>query len=625
MEDAVRLRVEFDDHRVLTKTQRLEGLCRCWLLLRPELSTVSDVATHLVRAFALHLSCPHGILLSMDEFVLPPFESSSIFRDKDIVRVKKKVAKTKQLLEICGDAYHIQDSKIVEKQPITSGNELLNIKDFHEDLELCKSKKGEDACEVEGNTTKRQILSSEETILKRKRKQSDKPQNSKKKIKLTSPTSKETIVTADQEENVHSEQQKSPTLDKTHILSNRNEKHEKLVSSQNAVQKRNCHVTTKERHDQVEDCHRIPSQQQLTDSMNKSPSRSARRKKAKRQWLREMANQQLSENKQGEKQANDVQGTLSKYKIVDQTIEIEEEIVPVIVRPGHIRFEPIDGDGEHGNTQSNGPVETLQWNGTTSKKKGQKWGRGKTLSKKSDDDYCNGAFNENMITEEGEHIDDHINFESLFPLTRLPEEGDILVYRLVELSSSWCPELSSFRVGKVSSYDSISMKIVLLPIPEYPISSQEKKDAEESAQEPDSTLYKEDGSLEIEYTSLVDVRLLKGHDSDNLQNEKSKEKAQSNNWDLALVDANPRHSAAPLVESRPTMGWDQIDQALSERKAQLQQTDSWAIKGSTTASWSYRALRGSALGPTLALLRGTNGSNANSPGKHASGKYPSSK
>lgn len=41
------------------------------------------------------------------------------------------------------------------------------------------------------------------------------------------------------------------------------------------------------------------------------------------------------------------------------------------------------------------------------------------------------------------------------------------------------------------------MKIVLLPIPEYPISSQEKKDAEESAQEPDSTLYKEDGSLEV--------------------------------------------------------------------------------------------------------------------------------
>ncbi|RRT80711.1 hypothetical protein B296_00001393 [Ensete ventricosum] len=47
------------------------------------------------------------------------------------------------------------------------------------------------------------------------------------------------------------------------------------------------------RHNQVENCHRNPSQQQITDSMNKSPSRSSRRKKAKRQWLR--ANQQLSE------------------------------------------------------------------------------------------------------------------------------------------------------------------------------------------------------------------------------------------------------------------------------------------------------------------------------------------
>ncbi|RZR78730.1 hypothetical protein BHM03_00004167 [Ensete ventricosum] len=91
------------------------------------------------------------------------------------------------------------------------------------------------------------------------------------------------------------------------------------------------------------------------------------------------------------------------------------------------------------------------------------------------------------------------------------------------------------------------MKIVLLPVPEYPIS--QEKDAEESAQEPDASLYKEDGSLEIEYASLIDVRLLKGYNSDNLRNEKSKEKARSNNWDLAVVDANPRHSAALLAGS----------------------------------------------------------------------------
>lgn len=85
--------------------------------------------------------------------------------------------------------------------------------------------------------------------------------------------------------------------------------------------------------------------------------------------------------------------------------------------------------------------ETLQWNGTTSKKKGQKWGREKTLSKKSDDDYCNGAFNENMITEEGEHVDDHINFESLFPLTRLPE-----VCSLIFLYQKWVDNNDGFTL-----------------------------------------------------------------------------------------------------------------------------------------------------------------------------------
>ena len=32
-------------------------------------------------------------------------------------------------------------------------------------------------------------------------------------------------------------------------------------------------------------------------------------------------------------------------------------------------------------------------------------------------------------------------------MSSVPQEGDIIAYRLVELSTSWCPELSSFRVG----------------------------------------------------------------------------------------------------------------------------------------------------------------------------------
>ncbi|URE31698.1 hypothetical protein MUK42_30039, partial [Musa troglodytarum] len=90
MAEPTRVRVEFEDHRrLLTKSQRKDGLRRCWILLGPHLPTVADLAAHLARSFALHRSCPRGIRLFMDEFVLPPFESTSIFRDKDIIRRKK--------------------------------------------------------------------------------------------------------------------------------------------------------------------------------------------------------------------------------------------------------------------------------------------------------------------------------------------------------------------------------------------------------------------------------------------------------------------------------------------------------------------------------------------------------
>lgn len=58
--------------------------------------------------------------------------------------------------------------------------------------------------------------------------------------------------------------------------------------------------------------------------------------------------------------------------------------------------------------------------------------------------------------------------------------------------------------------------------------------------------------------------------------------------------------------------WDEICEAFSAKKAQLSQEDNWNKKKSTAgssagsssrSSWSYRALRGSALGPTMALLR----------------------
>lgn len=62
----------------------------------------------------------------------------------------------------------------------------------------------------------------------------------------------------------------------------------------------------------------------------------------------------------------------------------------------------------------------MQWSGTTNKKKGQKWGQDKTSNKVKEDNVWNVASHENLITEE-RVLEHSVDFESLYPLTRLPK------------------------------------------------------------------------------------------------------------------------------------------------------------------------------------------------------------
>lgn len=63
-----------------------------------------------------------------------------------------------------------------------------------------------------------------------------------------------------------------------------------------------------------------------------------------------------------------------------------------------------------------------------------------------------------------------------------------------------------------------------------------------------------------------------------------------------------------FVENGKVSAWDEISQALNAKKAELSQSDGWSRnEGSVRNSWSYRGLRGSALGPTVARLRTQSG------------------
>lgn len=62
-----------------------------------------------------------------------------------------------------------------------------------------------------------------------------------------------------------------------------------------------------------------------------------------------------------------------------------------------------------------------------------------------------------------------------------------------------------------------------------------------------------------------------------------------------------------VPENGKVNAWDEIDKVLSAKKAQLSQEDGSSKKESSGRSpWSYKALRGSALGPTMSFLRAQN-------------------
>lgn len=181
----------------------------------------------------------------------------------------------------------------------------------------------------------------------------------------------------------------------------------------------------------------------------------------------------------------------------------------------------------------------------------------------------------------------------------------------------------------------------------------EEDDGDEAAQ-PDNSLYKEDGSLEIDFPSLIDVRVLTNGRSEPGNEAVTRVSEASTDNENALKTALPGSSDKPTAEpsSEPNQGkeaqppiaediggsiWDQLSESLNAKKEQLAkengwgstpkkvlvlrkqqpssprtnytkkaqkpQDNSWGKQTTGSKSWSYKALRGSALGPTMAMLR----------------------
>ncbi|KAL3337303.1 hypothetical protein AABB24_029785 [Solanum stoloniferum] len=819
--EGVRLRLSFNDPDILSDLQKSEGFVKTWLLLKPQQHrTVSDLSSYLLHTFQLHDSCPNGILLSMDGFVLPPFESTCILEDKDVVSVKKK----RGHLAIDGNngpnvilavernngPNAVENLQIVEKQPLKGGPLLLANEAFDHGAggyESCESEETEDESEKEEEAEPEKDTSHQENAL------AGNAISKKRKASEMLPSSKTKKHCSDVKEKLDEQTKKQEDLTRKKQNSDSNNK-DMENNKGNTESNEDSHITpSMKKIDELQKngVENIEAPPNSDATKKKGPSRSAKRKTAKRRWLREMAkikeknadaeseglrnwkemqakagkgepscqpkgrlndgaNGQLLGHRNGKQQktktkkdevtgqpkgllyrkqfhGEDKNGDTNEEKHAEekskscgqpcQNSDTEDEVVPVEIRPGHIRFEPVGK--EQVSKQSQEEVESFKWNGMMSKKKGQKWGQEKvsfpqktdslgsnkeypdmmnrerqkwvqekdsfsqkndslgsnkehheimnrkrqkwgqenvpfaqkndspgsskehpdmmnrerqkwsqeknlfsqkndslgsnrehaeimnrnrqnwgeenvSFSQKNDSLDSNKKHPEMLNGEKEPHFHESIDFNTLPFLSGLPKEGLVIAYRLLELSSTWTPEVSSYRVGKISSYNSEANRVLLMPVAEFPVICTE----DESSKQPDSSIYNEDGSLEIEFSALLEVRLMNST-PDQAEVPGVVIEGSAAKKSTPVLGSSKKKTETPVpgagevsngkqTRSTPSENggvnlWEQFSDTLKSKKAELAQGSSWDKASTGRSPWSYRPMRGTALGPTMAFLR----------------------
>nr|GLL31891.1 coilin-like isoform X1 [Ipomoea trifida] len=698
-EEGLRIKVVFDDGDILSDSQKSQGLQRSWLLLKPtHHRIISQFSSDLFHNFKLHNSCPHGILLSMDGFVLPPFESTCFFKDKDVISVKKKKKKKGGSLVIVGNAPNlVENVQSVEKPSVNTKALLLANEAFNKEHGGYESDKPEEERrdQVDDYNLHKNLLDG--VAVSKKRKASEELHSTKKKKQC--PQVAEECNIDDQTE--PSQPTKKSKRDRTAKISNKKEQ-QKSESKMDGAEDNNGTVEmTKDNHTKPNTKKNDHIQEYGKESVDvtakpeeiqKRPSRSSRRQYAKRRLIREMA-KILKENadsqlkalnslkgtqakdgseeavrlpkgrqkwKKGQARAkreedisqpkghkhwkprqtgdeiketpgqpkgllywkgllcNDMTKDMDKQERTnsknlscgepDQNSDNEDGVVPIELTPGHIQSE-IPGKGE-AVQQNQAKAENFRWNGVINKKNGQKLGKEKiSFSQRNEINELNKESSEMSSAEKVAHCDGSIDFAKLPSLSNTPKEGDVIAYRLLKLSSNWTAELSPYHVGKVSSFNSESSRASLMPVAGYPFYSK-KSGEDECAMQPDSSLYKEDGSLEIDLSSLVDVRVVKTT-TFNPSKEVSVWTSVGASSKTLTVSSGSSDKQTPNIPENGEVNhekqmhtcsrengvnlWEQLSEALSAKKEQLQ--SSWGKVTPSKISWSYEASRGSGYPP----------------------------
>ncbi|KAI5073606.1 hypothetical protein GOP47_0011619 [Adiantum capillus-veneris] len=528
----VRLKLHFEDATILSAQQIHEGLCDSWFVLGRQLHSMADLASHIMIAFGLRSSCPHGISLRMENFTLPPSQPVELLKDRDIVSINRKGAPFGAAHEQGKLAYSSSFDTIEKIAPL--GVKAPAIEEFERETGGYESEQEE-----------------EKDISKDLLKEGVRRMRNREKVERKRIPSSATCYKGKPTDS-------SCTYLETNVTDNGlNESKAKSREKKRKRAEVECSPDEEVKHKE-----KTPGLHSENEIVKKC-SRSSTRKKAKRRWKQEKAKLQTKITSGEGDDPVEVGKTGTEQAKHEDDGDAEEERLPRVVRPGHLRFQYSDEDKNDSLDPQQKPLPNDHWSTGISKRKGQSWGQEKT---KRGNNYLQAL--------DDTELDDiqELEPETLPAVEGMPQNGDVIAYRILELTNLCRPELSEYRVGRVLHLESQSGKVKLAEAPNY--RTQKHNDQEPS-------FYK-GGILETEISSLSEVRLVERSNKleytvqasvENLVNERDLHVATDATLDISFAcNGKPNAAEVEQIEKSgpaPFEGWLGISDALQRKREEL--------------------------------------------------------
>eukprot|EP00898_Chlorokybus_atmophyticus_P006082 jgi/Chlat1/6475/Chrsp45S05970 len=451
----LRVRLAFDDVG-LSEAFLAQGKHRCWYLLPSAVKTVKQLADRLVQDFGLATSSGQGLILQVEGYTLLHTLAIGVVRDGDTI-IKKKKRK------------HANAEEVPQNAEVVMGDPTSKNKKKHKKSKQLVDAETADAAELP-RSKKRKHKSDHDVIEKHVSAPShEEPAENGRARKAVS--AKKVAKVKDVQEPLLSVPER---FDSDHNVSPASERLDGLQSEDDA------HPGSDSQH---------PSKT--------GPSRSARRKAFKRRRKRE------------EKAA------------------VEAVELPAVSRPTQENAQPLTPvqpaqqvhTGQTPRTQHMPGAQDVS--GSRIFKKGQ-GGHVRFQSDSEEEDQAALAAVHDAVEPEvapsaaATAVDaaPPISVDGMPLLATQPQDGDAIVFKYLELTSAWNPELSDFKEATVLQYDASTNQVSLRLRIEYDGQNSRENEVEDAYQTQPSVSgllsVEEDGSWKMDYGSLLEVHLKHG-------------------------------------------------------------------------------------------------------------------